>query len=96
MKPMTILLLACGFAAGLLFGVSGPFAKVGDGLARILSETHPQAGRAARITAAVDFPRDGFQAADFRWNARNEGGHSVVCTPKDDLGRAALPGIQHL
>jgi hypothetical protein len=96
MKPMTALLVAFGFAAGLALGISGPFAKAGSGIALIMGETAPMAARADRITAAAEIARDGLQAVDLRWKVRAVGGPAAICAPKDEPGNASLPDIQHL
>lgn len=96
MKPMTALLVALGFAAGLALGISGPFAKAGDGIALIMGETVTMATRADRITAAMEIPRDGLQAVDLRWKVRAVGSPAMICAPKDELGHTSLPDIQHL
>ena len=96
MKPMTMLLVAGGFVAGLCLGMSGPLAKAGNGLTRIWTEAAPPASHLVHITASNDPQRDGFQAADFRWSARRQISETLICTPKEDVAHIALPGIQHL
>ena len=96
MKSMTVLLVACGFLAGLATGMSGPLLKAGDGLARVMTEDTAVSPRIVRVTAAADIAHDGFQPADFRWNSRADVTHQAICAPKDQLGRASLPDIQHL
>ena len=96
MKPITILLVACGFAAGLALGMSGPFAQAGNGLTQIMGQEAPMTARVARITASADVQRDGFKPADFSWNARTEASQALICAPRDKFSHASLLGIQHL
>jgi len=96
MKPMTLLLVACAFVAGLSVGVSAPFAKAGKGLASILIDTSPMTVRSTRITVTGDAPRDSFLPADFRWSAHSANPGRMICAPKDQLGRVNNPAIQHL
>jgi len=96
MKPVTMLLVAFGFGCGLAIGLSVPLANAGNGLAHIWTDATPAPARAVRITASVENLRDGFQPADFRWSAGSRAASVVICTPKDDVAHAPLPGIQHL
>ena len=96
MKPMTVLLVACAFLAGLAAGMSGPLTKAGEGLTRMMSLDAATVTRVVRVTAAADIQRDGFQPADFRWNARSDLSQQAICAPKDQLGYAAPLVIQHL
>jgi len=96
MKPMTLLLIAGGFLAGLAAGMSGPLGEARTGLWQMTSEAAPITAKMFRVTASVDARRDGFQLTDFRWNMRTTPAGSGLCEPKDELGHAALPDIQHL
>jgi len=96
MKPTTMLLIAGAFAAGLATGLSGPLAKAGDGLTRIMLDAAPSPSHRARITATIEAQRDGIQPVDLRWNTRAQTPQNVICAPKDETSRAPLTGIQHL
>ena len=99
MKPMTALLVAAGFAAGLAVGMSEPIAKAGSGLARIIGvDTKLAAGPVIRVTATSSdtLLRDGIQPADIRWNVRQDASKSNLCEPNGLTAAAPLPAIQHL
>ena len=97
MKPTTLALVACAFLSGLGLGVSGPIAKAGDGLLRIVLDNTVPLAQADRITASVPSPRSGFQQTNFRWSARSgEAISNAFCAPKDGLKTVHPVVIQHL
>lgn len=96
MKPTTMLLIAGAFAAGLATGWTGPLAKAGDGLARIMLDAAPPPAHRAKITATVETQRDAIQPVDLRWNATTPLPQNLFCAPKDEAARAPLASIQHL
>ena len=97
MKPTTLALVACAFVSGLAVGLSGPVAKAGDGLLRIVLDGSTRRPQADRITASVSSQRAGFQQTNFRWSAQPGSTVSnAFCAPKDELPAAAQPAIQRL
>lgn len=96
MRPLTILLIAMGFAAGLAVGMSGPIAKAGEGLARMINADAPASGPLVRVTATSGLQHEGFQPADVRWNPRQDLNLKTICAPNGLSGPSPLPAIQHL
>ncbi len=97
MKPTTLLLVAFSFLAGLAVGLSGPLAKAGDGLLRVMSADTQAAPRVDRITASFETQRGTFQPADFRWPLQRATKSNVLCAPKDaDPVHQLITGVQHL
>lgn len=97
MKPLTVLLVAMGFAAGVAAGLSGPVAKASAGLARMISSDTAVAGPLVRVTAAsVVLSHEGVQPSDIRWIARDLNSKQVICAPDNAAAKAAEPVIQHL
>ncbi len=96
MKSTTVLLVAFSFVAGVGVGFSGPLAKVGEGLARVISGELPALAHVDRITVSFENQRPAFQPADFRWSVQPAAKSDVVCAPKDGAAHQVVPGIQHL
>jgi len=96
MKSTTVLMVGFSFVAGLGIGMSGPLAKAGDGLFKVIFTQQTAFEHADRIAASVDTTRAAFQPADFRWPLQQATKTSVVCTPKDDTAPKPVTGIQHL
>ena len=97
MNPTTLALVACAFLSGLGVGLSGPAAKAGEGLLRIVMNGSLQPQQADRITVSASGPKTGFQQTNFRWSAHPGLAVSkAFCAPKDELPSVVQPIIQHL
>ncbi len=96
MKSTTVLMVAFSFVAGLGLGLSGPLAKAGEGLIKMLSAERSPVAHADRITASFETQRGAFQPADFRWPLQQPAKSNVVCAPKDDAASNPFAGVQHL
>ena len=96
MKSTTVLMIAFSFVAGLGVGLSGPLAKAGEGLFKVLMERQSAFVPSDRITAAADGDRAIFQPADFRWPLGQPTKSAVVCGPKDNATPKLVTDIQHL
>ena len=97
MKPTTLALVACAFLSGLGLGLSGPAAKAGEGLMRIVMNGSARPLQADRITVSAIGLKSGFQQTNFRWSAHQGAAVSnAFCAPKDELPSVAQPAIQHL
>jgi hypothetical protein len=96
MKSTTVLMVAFSFVAGLGLGLSGPLAKAGEGLIKVIAGERTAVPHADRITASFETQRGGFQPADFRWPMQQATASNVVCAPKDDAAHKPFEGVQHL
>jgi len=96
MKPLTLLLVAGAFVAGVSLGSTAPLVKAGSGLAEMFADAAPMQAKAIRITAIGETLHDSFQPADFRWSAHGAAARALICAPNDQFAHDALPEIQHL
>jgi len=96
MKPLTLMLVACAFLAGIAVGLTAPMARAGKGLADIIIDAGPMTARAVRITATGELPRDSFLPAEFRWSTHSATNSLSFCGPKNQIEHTNLPTIQHL
>ena len=96
MKTTTVLMIAFSFVAGLGVGLSGPLAKAGEGLLKVMMVRQPAFAPADRITAAASGDYAVFQPADFRWPLEKSTKTAVICGPKDSASPKLITDIQHL